>query len=307
MNLVPSFLRRNRPPEAEERSVVSFGSMEPGWYQKALDQVSINSTDITSNTAVYACTNILSQEVASLRLQHWRYKRGKGREQVENSMAVKVMNRPNQYQTRSDFWLYLMRSLLLSGAGSAAAVRNKRDEIIALHPAPPRACQPYVAPSGYVFYSVGSFNDDLFRIESMLPARDLFNPRINCYRHPLIGETPVSAFAFSAATGSALQRFTAKFFQNMSRPSGVLMTPKPLTAAQLKDLREHWHRVTQGDAAGGTPVLHSDLKWQQITMSATDAQTIETYRMTVADVAMAYRVPLFMLGDLSKATFKKCA
>ena len=157
-----------------------------------------------------------------------------------------------------------------------------------------------------VFYQINDFGDGLFDVEvdKLVPARNILNPRINCFRHPLIGETPISAFAYSGAMGSNIQAGSARFFSNMSRPSGVLTTPKPLTAKQLDELKERWGAATKGEFAGGTPVLHSDLKWEQITMSATDAEMIAAYKLSVSDIAMAYRIPLYMLGDMSKATFR---
>jgi HK97 family phage portal protein len=302
----PALFRRNRV-EAHEKSTwlpaASFMT-DPGWFQKALDLS--KSVDVTSSTAVYACVNVLSQEVASLAIDHWRRDAGTGaRERVKNSAVVRVLNYPNEYQTRSDFWLYMMRSLLLSGAAYAGASRNNRTEVRALHPLPPSGCHPLVSSTGGdVFYQTSDFGDGLIDLTTTLPARNVLNPRINCTRHPLIGETPITAFASSVVAGAALQRSVARFFTNAARPSGVLTTPKTLTKPQIEELRDVWNRVTAGDNAGGTPVLHSELKWEQITMNATDAETIASYQLTVADVAMAYRIPLFMLGDMSKATFR---
>jgi HK97 family phage portal protein len=132
----------------------------------------------------------------------------------------------------------------------------------------------------------------------------MLNPRINCNRHPLIGETPISAYVNSAAGGGMVQRTMSRFFANMARPSGVLSTPKTLTEKQIDQLRDAWNKAGQADNIGKTPVLHSELKWEQVTMSAVDAETIAFYQLTVSDIAMAYRIPLFMLGDLSKATFR---
>lgn len=277
----------------------------PNWFQLGLDQS--KGIDISTNTAVYACTNIIMQEVASLEIHHWIEDPETGVRQRQKSVIAATLASPNNYQTRSDFWLYMMRALLLSGNAYALAVRNGRNEVSELHPLPPRSCSAMVdSRSGDVFYHVGDFGDGLVEInpQKIVPARNMLHPRINCNRHPLIGETPIGAFAATAASGSQIQRFANRFFANMARPSGVLKTEKPLTVRQIDDLRERWNAISQGNQAGGTPVLHSGLEWQSISMSAVDAELIEAYRLTVADIAMAYRIPLFMLGDLSKATFR---
>jgi len=305
MNWLPAIFRRDSVP-SQQRSY-SFSTevfkSDPGWFQKALDNT--NTADVGVNTAVYGCVNILSQEVASLAVHHWKLDDKGSRSLVKNSQATRVLRKPNPYQTRSDFWLYMMRSLLFNGTAFASVTRNGRTEVAEMHPLPPRSCSPMVNPeTGDVFYSMGDFGDGLFRPDRVLPASEVFNPRINCNKHPLVGETPIAAVVYAGATGNSIQRSIARFFGNMARPSGVLTTPKPLTKKQIDELRDQWAAVSQGAAMGQTPVLHSDLKWEQITMSATDAEVIASYNLAVSDIAMAYRVPLFMLGDLSKATFR---
>ena len=51
-------------------------------------------------------------------------------------------------------------------------------------------------------------------------------------------------------------------------------------------------------------MLGEGLEWQPLTITAVDSQLIEQLRWTGDDVARVYRVPTFMLGDLSKSTYK---
>jgi phage portal protein BeeE len=43
--------------------------------------------------------------------------------------------------------------------------------------------------------------------------------------HPLVGVTPIYACGAAATQGSRIQANSAKFFENMSRPSGQLTAP----------------------------------------------------------------------------------
>jgi HK97 family phage portal protein len=283
---------------------ITFGQgykANPQWFQQALD---LGHHGAGANTAAYSCVNIISQEIASLAVHHWREDKNGERERVK-SAASRVLANPNEYQTRVDFLTFLLRALLFRGAGHAYAARNARSEVEALHPLPPGSCTPLIDPeTGALFYNATDYGDGLFRLPSPVPARDVLALRINCSRHPLLGETPIQAYAMSAHSGSAIQAHTASFFQNMGRPSGILSTSKSLTKEQRQQARDAWKSVTGGEDMGGTPVLTDDMKWQLITMSAVDAEIIDSYKMTVRDVAMAYRVPLYMLGDMEKATFR---
>jgi HK97 family phage portal protein len=56
-------------------------------------------------------------------------------------------------------------------------------------------------------------------------------------------------------------------------------------------------------SVGGVPILTAGLKWQPLGMSAVDAQAVESYKMSVDDIARIFRMPPFMIGDYSKATY----
>jgi len=55
---------------------------------------------------------------------------------------------------------------------------------------------------------------------------------------------------------------------------------------------------------GRTAVLGEGMKWEPLTISASDAQLIEQLRWSVEDVARCFRVPTYMLTDASKVSFK---
>ena len=63
-------------------------------------------------------------------------------------------------------------------------------------------------------------------------------------------------------------------------------------------------RNFSGDNTGAPAVLGEGLSWESMTMNAVDAQLIEQLRWSVEDVARAFRVPSFMLGEMTKATFR---
>jgi len=106
----------------------------------------------------------------------------------------------------------------------------------------------------------------------------------------------------SASTGNSIQGHTGKFFDNMSRPSGVLQSDMTLTAEQTTQLRSRFNELSQDLATGGTPILTSGLKYQAISMSAVDAEIIKTYQMTIGDIARVFRVPLELIGASDKPT-----
>jgi HK97 family phage portal protein len=275
----------------------------PNWWQRGFDKPS--ARDAMTNAAVYAAVSTISQEIAKYDLRHWRQKEDGGRELMRGAVAS-VLRNPNEYQTRSDFWLFMMANLLLTGNAYAIAQRDNRGAVSAFHPRPASSVAPYVAPDGSIFYQVGGdvYNDLTPDLDHMVPARDVLHLRLFCLNHWLIGVSPLTACAASIAGADAIQKNTANFFANMSRPGGILRTPKPLNADAAARLKSMWEQGTSNNFMGRTAVLDNDVQWQPLTISAQDAALVDQYRMSIADVARVYRVPLWMLGEMDKASFR---
>jgi HK97 family phage portal protein len=76
----------------------------------------------------------------------------------------------------------------------------------------------------------------------------------------------------------------------------MLETEQQLTKEQTEALRERWNEQTQGDGAGGTPILAWGLKARPVSVSATDGQLAELLKLSDQNVALAFRMPLQVLG-----------
>lgn len=110
------------------------------------------------------------------------------------------------------------------------------------------------------------------------------------------------------ATAIALQRYVGKFFANGARPSGVLTTDTELDADQAKDIRESFSKWHAGvDNAHRVAVLEHGLKYQGIAAPNDAAQLNETLATIRAEIAGVFHLPLWKLGDLSKATYSNMA
>jgi len=261
-----------------------------------------------ASAAVESCISAISQSIAMMPVNHWRETDDGGRERVITSPAYRVMRRPNSYQTRSEFIVNLLRSELFQGNGYAQAVRDDRFQIRELHLGSPRIVSPYVDPEdGAIFYQFG-FNplvdgEQAFDPARYVPARDVLHVRLHTNRDPLCGETPLTAAMMAVAAGNSISAHTATFFQNMSRPSGVLSTKDAMAPEIRAENKASWKEATTGEQTGGTAILYGGLEWKPLTMTAVDSALIESYKLTVADIARVFRVPPAIIGELGGATF----
>jgi len=86
------------------------------------------------------------------------------------------------------------------------------------------------------------------------------------------------------------------FYLNQARPSFMLETDQNLSAEQTRDLRALWNEQTQGENAGGTPILTWGLKAKPVSVAAEDAALADMLKIGNEGIALAFRMPLAVLG-----------
>jgi HK97 family phage portal protein len=280
----------------------SIGPLDIGWQRNLV----VGKHGAESFGPVYTCTAIISQEMARLPIQHYRTMPDQRRVLVTNKAVSRVFRKPNQYQTKSDFMLWMLRSMLLDGNAYAVAKRNDRYEVESLHPVNSKSMWPYIV-DGEVYYRFGDQTvQELAQLEEdqWYPQRDVLHIRMHCPNHPLVGETPITAAMFPIAAGREINKNVAEFFHNMSRPSGILRHPGSLDEVGITRIKKRFLELTKNNNTGEPLVLQEGMDWKSLTMSAVDAELIASYKLTERQVAQVFRIPPFLLGDLEKATFQ---
>jgi HK97 family phage portal protein len=249
-----------------------------------------------SNAMVEACISAYAQTVAMCPGDHWRTMPNGGRERVTNSALARIMRRPNDYQTISDLLLNLTRGLYEKGEAFAYAVRNDRQEIAELHMMPHG--MPMIGADGSIYYSLSGneIAERRFDLGYPVPARDVMHVRLHTPRHPLKGVSPILAAVLERAMAGAALNQQVTFYLNQARPSFMLETDQQLTKEQTEALRVRWDEQTKGENAGGTPILAWGLKARPVTVSPADQRLADMLKLANESVALAFRMPLAVLG-----------
>lgn len=245
---------------------------------------------------VEACVSAYSQTIAMCPGDHWRKLDNGGRERVTTSALSRIIKRPNDYQSISDFLLNLTRRLYSKGEAFAYAVRNSRFEIVELHWM--REGTAGVALDGSIFYALygNEVAERRFNLTGPIPARDVLHVRLHTVNNTLKGVSPLLASQLSLALAGAAMNQQVAFYLNGARPSFVLETEEKLTRDQVLELRSIWNAQSQGENAGGTPITSWGLKAKAIQTDANDGQLAELLKSSQEDVALAFNIPLQVLG-----------
>jgi HK97 family phage portal protein len=253
---------------------------------------------------VEACVSAYAQTVAMCPGDHWRTNDNGGRERVETSALSRLLRHPNDYQSISDFLLNATRGLYLTGNAYALALRNDRFEVSELHLMNPDVSYPRVAYNGEIFYTLAGNNVIEARLgspqELIVPMRDVLHIRLHTERvrfpTPLVGVSPLVAAYSDIAVGDAIAMQQTSFYRNEARPSAVLSTDLVLDKDQVAALRDRWNEQARGMNQGNTPILTAGLKVMPWAVPSKDAATAEILKLSNENIALAFRIPLQILG-----------
>lgn len=245
---------------------------------------------------VEACISAYAQTVAMCPGDHWYRQDDGGRKRVATSALTRILRQPNDYQSISDFLLNLTRRLYAQGEAFAFAVRNDRSEISELHLM--QFGMAMVAVDGSIFYNLSGneIAERRFDLSAPIPARDVLHVRLHTPRHPLKGVSPILATTLDRALSGAALNQQVTFYLNQARPSFMLETDQQLTKEQSAELRQRWNEQTHGANAGCTPILAWGLKAKEVSKTAKDGELAEILKMSDQAVALAFRLPLQVLG-----------
>jgi len=118
------------------------------------------------------------------------------------------------------------------------------------------------------------------------------------------GVSPIRYAKESIGLAQATERHGANTFQNGARMGGILSYPgrfkDPATSQKVAD---EFDSRTNGDNAHKTIVLEEGMKWEKVTMTADDAQYLETRQFQIPEICRFFRMPPHKIGDLTRATF----
>lgn len=271
--------------------------------------------DLAAHPAVFSCISLISQDIGKMGIL---LKKQKG-EILVNAPIPKdlvVLKRPNHYQNWQQFLEFWMICRKLRGNAYGFKVRDVFGQVVKIVILNPDQTKPLISDDGQVFYQLGI--DRLNGTESVVvPASEIIHDRENCLYHPLVGIPAITAYGISAGLGLNILKNSKTSFGNMSRPSGILVAPGAISEDKARAIGAAWNANYTGQNIGKTAVLGDDLKYQPISMTASDTQTIEQLKMSNEIICSVLHVPAFKVGygtipagqkvgDLNEIYFSDC-
>ncbi|EMT6578340.1 phage portal protein [Providencia manganoxydans] len=249
-------------------------------------------------TAVFGCVRVLAESVGmlpcSLYEQLERGNRRATRERLNKLLSVK----PNNYMTPQEFWELLIACLCLRGNFYAYKV-YALGEVVELLPLDPGSVVPKLNSQWEPEYQVTFPNGE----SKTLSQAEIWHVRIFTL-DGLTGLSPIAYAKQAIGLGLATEEHGARLFGNGAVSSGVLQTDAALSDEAFNRLKADFESNHQGLTNAHKPlILEMGLKWQQISLSAEDAQFLETRKFQLEEICRIFRVPLHLVQNTDRATF----
>lgn len=248
--------------------------------------------------AVWACVRLISQTVATLPLQIYRYK-GKDVAEVDydHYLYEVLHDRPNYDMTAVNYWEAKVASLLLWGNAYSAIARGAGGRVVGLFPMRPDCMGVRREKDGSLVYSYDNRNgvrqefqeDDVFHIKGF--SLD-----------GLLGLSPIAQARNTLGIVRAAQKSSGAIFRNGMRIPGFLKAPDYLSDDQRTQAKVILERFRGAENAGKVPLIEGGWDFKELGIPPADAQLLQTQAFHVEQICRWFDVPPPMIGHMEKAT-----
>ncbi len=238
-------------------------------------------------SAVWACVRLLADSVSMMPLHGYTMRGDVRVPTADPSLIVK----PSADATTTE-WVYMtMVSLLLRGNCYGHIVgRDSMRYPTQIELMDPDRVNMLTDTSGRTVYNYSG---------NQVPTEDVVHLR--AFRLPgrQRGLSPIQYAASTINTESAAAGFGLDFFNNGAHPSSILSTDSTLTQEQALTAKERFIAAVKGREPA---VLSGGLKYDQIQVSPTDSQFLETQKYGVQEICRIFGVPPEMVASTSGAS-----
>jgi HK97 family phage portal protein len=248
---------------------------------------------------VFVVVNKLAKGLARLPLKVYERDELNRPEAPEHPYA-RLLRRPNSKHSAFFFWMWASSTFDTYGEFFWAKQRDAGGRPTALLPLHPTSMYEEEERNGEV---VWRFQNANLRIDNIRDS-DLVHPRTFNPDSVMRGMSPLEPLRRTLEFEDAAQRAQSSFWRKGARPGVALRHPSNISTAAADRLRLQWDQVAAGaDNYGTTVILEEGMEPAVLSLSAEEAQYIESRKLNREEVCGAYDVPPPVVHILDRATF----
>lgn len=269
--------------------------------------IAITPETCMQSPTVCALVNRISDSLASLSLKVEQVKWTNGREITEpmpSHPVARLLNNPNQWQTKIDFWRDAVSLYLRYGNFYCLKLQGKTGPIRYLIPRHPSAVTPRQDPQTYdVTYDVVLANGGSVTHQ----AWEFLHVR-QASRDGLVGYPSLMDIKESIGLEIAAERMGASVFGNNATPGVVLQFAEKAAGFKTDEEREafvdSFQKAYSGKGRWRAMLLPKGIEiGKDVPIDNDKAQFLASRQFQRTVIAGVLGVPPHMVGDLTKMTF----
>jgi len=248
-----------------------------------------------------ACIALVSQALASVPLNLYRRSANGGRERATDHPLYTVLHdAPNGVMTAFEAREMLIASLLVSGNAYAALEWNGRGQVIGLTPLDPGTVAVERLESGRLRYRVTNRAGGI----RVYLQDEMLHLRYRLARDGVMGLSPIQLARETFNLALTQQDTAAGLAAKGNRPSGALVFPNAIGGEKKEGaLSALAAKINANTATSNVLVLDAGAEWKSFSMTAKDAEFLESRKLTNLDICRIWGVPPTVVGILDHGTY----
>jgi HK97 family phage portal protein len=281
-------LRRRR---SEERSLPALPGPSDQWWNWHPDGSGTPTPSSSLAIAdVFACVRVLADSAASVPLIPYRAADA-GRTRLTGGRLSSLLDKPAPATTQASLVGTLMSHLALWGNAYLGKFRGETGVIEQLGCLHPDYVQVEIR-AGMPDYTV---TDPKTGRQSHHGTDDIVHVK-GVSTDGLVGLSPITQARMAVSLSKGLGEFSEAFIRHGARPSGIIKLPSAThqQADQARDMVEGRHAGARN--AHRIAIVRGDVDWVPMTGPLDDLQFCEQRKLSTAEVARIFRVPVWMIG-----------
>lgn len=284
----------------ESTNILSM-ELDKGWGSlfQIFGQNNVKALQAESNTAllfdtVYACINVLSDDIAKLPFKCYRSV-DRNIQVVTDSYAHKLLRlKPNRYMNPFNFIKLMMTDVCTYGNFYAYIKLGKDGKPEELLPMKASLTRPLISTDGELFYQTTYMGKPV----ALYPSEVIHIKGMS--KNGIEGLSPIASVRVQLESNDAAARYNRELIEGGGSPQGILKASGQVSPEAKDLMRAEWRKVNEGQPIG---IIDSGLDYQQIGISQADMQWLDAQKYNAQRIAAIFKVPLHKINDLGNATY----
>jgi HK97 family phage portal protein len=282
-----------RRAERVEDRALTKESLPPVLAPPIAAAEAINARSAYGLADVFACIKALADAAVLCELRCWRDGEN-GRTPLTGGRGPGLLRNPAPGVTQPALVAALVQNVAAFGEAFLGKVRDSDGTLIQLEslPAERMVVRLVRGQPSFDYYSPldGAFMD--LGVEDVIHVVGMRSP------DQLRGASPIGLCKEALGLAASLNTAAAATWANGAVPSGVLsIAPSPNVQDAIKSLKDAWAARHQGpEQRGKVAVISGEIQWQSIAMPLADAEFVAQRRLSTAEIARIFRVPVSVIG-----------